>query len=393
MFLTMVMTLISTKTANIFRFVGTGDWHIGHHTTLTESIVAALYRMFPDNEQTAALDLIIIEGDVYDHDLYLYSKDEECFKGFRKYLLQLAKKYDIPIRILEGTPDHDWKQSRSWVIDNEMLEIGADVRHVETLEIEYMERYDIHILYVPDEFMPRCDTTWEYVQAALRRHNLTQVDLCVMHGCFPHQLPALANQIQMHDPQLYSDITKYYIVIGHIHQPSHNGKILGPGSIERLVHGDEGEKGYIRVAIDLKNRDDKIEFIPNVDTTPYMTLDMRDLSGDAVITRIESTLDNLNHPNIHLRILANPTDPATAMYKHITKTYPDVRWRYKSAKDKSSVGQLVTALKDNRVVINRPALTEENIIDVMAARITKRKPELTSECTKYLKDIISGNYK
>lgn len=389
----MEIMLISTKTANIFRFVGTGDWHVGHYTTATESIIAGLYRMFPDNEETAALDLIIIEGDVYDHDLYLYSKDEELFKGFRKYLLQLAKKYDIPIRILEGTPDHDWKQSRSFTIDNEMLEIGADVRHVETLEIEYMARYDIHILYVPDEFMPRCETTWTYVQAALARHNLTQVDLCVMHGCFPHQLPDLADKIQMHDPKLYSDITRYYIVIGHIHQPSHNGKILGPGSIERLVHGDEGEKGYVRVDIDLLNRDDTISFIPNPDTTPYLTLDMRGLSGDAVIAKIESTLDCLHHPNKHLRILAHPQDPATAMYKHITKMYGEVRWRHKSAQDKNNAGQLVTALKDNRVIINRPALTADNIIDVMTERIRKRKPELVSECTKYLKDIISGNYK
>lgn len=385
--------MISTKTANVFRLVGTGDWHVGHHTTTTTSIVAALYRMFPDNAETAALDLIIIEGDVYDHDLYLYSKDEELFKGFRKYLLQLAKKYDIPVRILEGTPDHDWKQSRSFVIDNEMLEIGADVRHVETLEIEYMARYDIHILYVPDEFMPRCETTWGYVQEALRRHNLTKVDFCVMHGCFPHQLPNLANQIQMHDPKLYSDITEYYIIIGHIHQPSQSGKIIGPGSIERLVHGDENEKGYVRITIDLLHREDKIEFIPNTDTTPYITLDMRDLPGDEVITKIESTLDKLHHPNIHLRILANTVDPATAMYRNITKTYSEVRWRHKVAQDKNNAGQLVTALKDNRVIISRPALTADNIIDVMTERIRKKKPELVSECNRYLKEIINGNYK
>lgn len=348
--------------------------------------------MFPDNEETAKLDLIIIEGDVYDHDLYLYSPDEALFRPFRKYLLTLAKKYDIVVRVLRGTPDHDWDQSRSFVTDNELMEIHADCKYVDTVEIEYLERFNMHILYIPDEFMPRCEDTWGVVKAALKRHNLDKVDFCVMHGCFPHQLPDLEGKIQMHDPVAYSDITNYYIVIGHIHQPSQNGKIIGPGSIERLVHGDEGTKGYVRITIDLINRNDKIEFVENKYATPYRTLDMRGMSGDQVRDKVEIALNRYrSHDNINLRILASPTDPATAMFKQLQNMYPEAKWRYKSADDRKSNSQLVTVLTDDRMALTRPALTPDNIVEVLAARVAKRNPELVSVCTQCLKDMINGN--
>lgn len=387
----MLKATMKTKTPNVFRFVGTGDWHIGHPSTRSEDIISALYRMFPDNEVTASLDLIIIEGDVYDHDLYLYSKDEELFKEFRKYLLTLSVKYDIPVRVLEGTPDHDWHQSRSFIIDNALLELGADVRYVDTVEIEYLERYDMHILYVPDEFRPKTDDVWLAVEAALRRHNLTKVDICVMHGCFPHQLPKLEGKIQMHDPKRYIGITNYYIVIGHIHMPSQYECILGPGSIERLIHGDEGDKGYIRVSIDLLNRNDKIEFIKNPSATPYVTLNMAGLDADDVMATVVANVEKYNHyPSIHFRIKAKPSDVATSMYNQITKLYPGINWKFKSIDDNNGGGQLVHVLEDKRKILTRPSLTKDNIADVLTDRIRLKKPHLADTCHNLLKEIVNG---
>lgn len=384
---------IQTKTLNRFRLLGTGDWHVGHATTTTTSIVESLYRMFPDTEETAKLDLILIDGDIYDHDLYLYSEDEAIFRPFRKYLLQLAVKYDIPIRILKGTPDHDWDQAKAFITDNELYEINADVRYVTTVEIEYMERYGIHILYVPDEFMPKCEDTWKVVKDALRRHNLEKVDFCLMHGCFPHQLPNLEGKVQMHNPTNYQNITEYYIVIGHIHQPSQNGKIIGPGSVERLIHGDEGSKGHVLIDIDLVHRNDKITFVKNKYTTPYHTMDMRGLTGDKVIDKIEMSLDKYKmFNNIHLRIYASSTDTATAMFSEITKRYPDVRWKYKSAEDKGKTGQLVTALVDERVSISRPSLTRDNIVDIVTQRIEAKRPEMAAACKLYLQELMNDNH-
>lgn len=380
-----------TKTPNILRIAGTGDWHVGHHNTPTDEIVTAVLTAFPDNEETAKLDLIIIEGDVYDHDLYLYSTDEEKFKFCKRHLLYLSKKYDIPIIVLEGTPDHDWKQSRSFIIENELLKIGADVRYVDSVEIIYIERLDMHFLCVPDAWRPTTAETWEIVQATLKRHNLTKVDFCVMHGCFPHQLPELDGKIQMHNSKNYMSITEYYIIIGHIHQSSQYEKIIAPGSIGRLAHRDEGDKGHVRIDIDLVNRKDKIRFIKNPFATPYITLDMKRLESDAVFELIEFKLKEYSKfPTLNFRILSHSDDVATLMYRNITKLYPQVKWAHKSADDKKKVQQLVTALVDKRVELKRVSLGRDNIADVVYERILQKEPTLAEGCRTLLKEIING---
>lgn len=346
---------------------------------------------FPDNEETAQLDLIIIEGDVYDHDLYLYSDAEEQFKFCKKYLMALSAKYNIPIIVLEGTPDHDWRQSKSFVVENELLQMGADIRYVDTVEIIYLERLDMHFLCVPDAWRPTTAETWEIVQDTLKRHNLTKVDFCVMHGCFPHQLPELDGKIQMHDSRNYMSITEYYIVIGHIHQSSQYEKIIAPGSIGRLAHRDEGDKGHVRIDIDLLERKDKIRFVKNPFATPYVTIDMRRLDSDEVFKRIEQHIEKYkSYPTLNFRILSHSDDVATLMYRNITKLYPTVKWAHKSADEKKKSQQLVTALVDKRVELKRVSLDRTNIADVICERIALTEPTLAASCHSLLKEIING---
>ena len=384
-------TSITTKTPNVLRVSASGDWHIGHRTTPTRELITAIYAMYPDNEKTAMLDIIVIDGDIYDHDLYLYSSDEEEFKYCKRYLLNLCAKYDITLMIVEGTPDHDWRQARSFITENELMNIGADVRYVDTVEIVYVEKFDMNFLFVPDAYRPTTAETWEIVQETLKRHNLEKVDFCIMHGCFPHQLPELDGKIQMHDSLKYSEITEYYVFIGHIHQSSQFKNILGPGSLGRLAHRDEGDKGHILVEVDLINREDKIYFNKNIFATPYITLDARRLGSDEVIQLIDNQLAKLKmFDTINLRILAHGNDPATLMYRNITKLYPHVRWALKSADDKKKVQQLVTALVDKRVELNKLSLSKENIPDILYERIKLKEPTLADGCIELLKEIING---
>lgn len=212
-----------------------------------------------------------------------------------------------------------------------------------------------------------------------------------MHGCFPHQLPELDGKIQMHNSKNYSDITEYYILIGHIHQSSQYGKIIAPGSLGRLAHRDEGDKGHVVIDIDLVNREDKIHFIPNKMATPYITIDMRRLDSDEVLKRIDAKLKELDRfPTLNLRVLAHSDDPATLMFRNLSKLYPHVKWAHKSADDKKKVQQLVTALVDKRVELNRISLSKDNIADIIYDRILQKEPTLAEGCRELLKEIING---
>src|SRR5690606_34198135 len=136
------------------------DVHLGHRTTPTEHIIQQLKLALPTNEETSNLDIIWISGDLFDRFLPLNHPDLPLIHEYIAWLLRLCKRHDIVLRVLEGTPSHDNKQA--WLVEaiNADVEIGADAKHVESLSIEYIERFGIHVLYIPDEWSADNDDTW-----------------------------------------------------------------------------------------------------------------------------------------------------------------------------------------------------------------------------------------
>lgn len=166
-----------TTTSRKLRIGETGDVHLGHHNTLTSHVLKALYKAFPDNAETGDLDMIIIAGDLYDR-LVMHSEVVliDQIRRWFFWFLSMCKRRDIVVRILEGTPSHDWKQSANVISENEIATIGADVKWVDTLSIEYIERFGINILYVPDEWRVETDDVWKDVVQALTEKGLEKVD-------------------------------------------------------------------------------------------------------------------------------------------------------------------------------------------------------------------------
>ena len=62
----------------------------------------------------------------------------------------MLKPYNIILRILEGTPSHDWKQSKLFIHLNDLTKAGTDVKYIDSLSIEYIDKFGINVLY-PDE--------------------------------------------------------------------------------------------------------------------------------------------------------------------------------------------------------------------------------------------------
>lgn len=165
------------------------DVHLGHPKTPTVSILRNLRKAFPDTEETGKLDLIFIVGDLFDRLLDMPDPSVPEIKIWFHQFLRMCAKRDIVVRVLEGTPSHDWKQS--WLMDSINTQSGynVDLKYVTTLSIEHIERFGINILYVPDEWLPETDDTWKEVLQHLGQHNLDQVDYALIHGSFNYQLP------------------------------------------------------------------------------------------------------------------------------------------------------------------------------------------------------------
>jgi DNA repair exonuclease SbcCD nuclease subunit len=341
------------------------DVHLGHRRTPTESIIENLKRDIPDTAATADLDVLFIPGDLFDRLLNLPDNTVYEIHAWIARLLKICKRRDIVLRVLEGTPSHDWKQSRLVESINVDVGIGADARHVPELSIEHHERFGMDILYLPDEWSSDNDDTWKQVRQLMAEHRLDQVDFVMMHGQFPYQLPPHVN-VPTHDPDRYADLARHYVFCGHVHIPSRYRNILVPGSYDRLTHGEEHAKGHWRLRVD-PNGDDSVVFHENTGATLYRSIDCTGLEMDAALAMIERELVALPD-GAHTRIVADRNDPVAASLTVLQRKHPEFRWTSK-LQNKSKSGKEM--LQDMRAKYQTKPITARTINEMVADRLKR----------------------
>lgn len=371
---------------NIFSLGATGDIHLGHPKTLTEHILANLELAFPTSIETEELDMIVLNGDVFDRLLNFPDNSVTEIELWVSIFLRRCKALDIVVRVLEGTPSHDWKQSNVFEKINAIGNIGCDIKHVKTLSIEYIERFKKSFLYVPDEWEPENDDTWKQVKELLSINGLDKVDFAFMHGSFPHQLPSHV-KVPMHDPDRYQSIVKYIIVVSHIHKPSISGRIYAPGSFDRLTHGEEEPKGHIR--FHLKDDDTwNVIFHENKNAKIYKTISCLGLTVDEALEKISAIVKTVPD-NSFIRIEAEKQDAIIVSLDVLKNKFPNIVWDTKIAvKDSSGKEMLI----DMRAKFKGMDITRENLFGLLMDRIKSKNKDnvITEQCSKLLTETIAN---
>lgn len=289
------------------------DIHLFHHRTPTKKILEELREAFPDNEETAKLNTIYLAGDVFDKLVNYQNDDTFLTEVWIKDFLRMLKKNNTQLRVLEGTPSHDWKQSRRFEHVNKISGINADVKYFDDVEIEFNEKYGIHVLYIPDEHDNYTENTLAVAREKMQELGLEKVDLTIMHGQFNYQIPAASNAPK-HDEEAYLALTRYFIFIGHVHVHSHMDRILAQGSFSRLSHGEERPKGHINFVL-YPDENMKWDFIENKKATKYITVDVRGLEADEAIKKVRKYLVGLPEDS-HVRVFANKGEPILLQDKY-----------------------------------------------------------------------------
>jgi hypothetical protein len=344
------------------RIASIGDVHFGHHNTPTTHILANMYKAFPDTEETGELDIIFIEGDLFDRLLYLSDPDVDEIKFWMFDFLTMCAKRDIVVRVLEGTPSHDWHQNRLFLTVIRLAKIDVDFAYHDKLEIEYIERFQITILYIPDEWRPETDDTWREVCALLQERGLTQVDYAVMHGSFTYQLGE-AIRSPKHEMDRYLGIVRKYIMIGHIHRQSQYDRILAAGSFDRTAHGEEFPKGHYRITVD-EEHGDRIVFVENQGAQIYNTLDCSGLSLEEALIKLDVVGQ---YPDgSFVRIEAQRNDAILTGLDVLRKKYSHVVWSTKSQVGTSTQSNLLTDLRNT---FKEVPITSANIVELIEARM------------------------
>jgi hypothetical protein len=345
------------------RAASISDIHLGHRRTPTGEIITNLYKAFPDDAETAALDIIFIVGDVFDDLLSLNNEEVTEIDLWIANFLRLCAKHDIVVLIVEGTPSHDWQQSRRFVVMNEAARIGADLTYVKNLSIQYIERLGITVLCVPDEANPTNDRTLEQVQELMKAKGLTQVDYALMHGQFPHQLPAAAHKAPVHDPDAYLALVRYLIFIGHVHFFSHYRRIIAQGSFDRLAQGEEGPKGHVRALV--RGLDDyDISFVENTGAKRYVTVNCLGLGLEETIAQVDEYVLDLPVGS-YVRVRSEHTNTIFTNMEMLIRRYPLLNW----SKDAVSPDEDKTAVVEDEVLYVPITLTRENLGGLLMQRI------------------------
>lgn len=366
------------------------DIHLGHNKNPASRIVRNLFTAFPDNEDTASLDIIFIAGDVFDDVLFFNDEDIDDVKWWVNSLLHLCKKHRIKLRVLEGTPGHDRKQSEYFVWENEINNIGCDLKYIDKLDIEYMEDLDIHILYVPDELPGGPETTLRNVKDLMRARGIEQVDHAVMHGLFRFQLPNHVENVATHDAQEYLRLVKHNIFIGHDHTNKEFERIFVQGSFDRLGHGYETPKGHMRA----KHRPDgswEIRFIENTDAMMFVTVNAMGLPLDDTLDLVRQMAGNLPDDS-HVRIRAESNNPVFTSMDSLLQIGPTLNWAKDPQRDKEKALAPLAETNQRYVPIS---ITPQNLGELLLEKIANdgASGEIMDASIEILEDLFPESMK
>lgn len=352
-----------------FRIASASDLHLAHNNNSPKEMIPLLKAAFPRDKETALLDVIVLPGDIYDHQLPLPDPQVNEIDEWIIWKLRMCKAMDIDLWILRGTPSHDRNQSERFVFLNDTLKIGCNLTYVDELKIVWMPKFGIHVLFVPDEWTDSAEKTLEEVHQLMMIAGIKKVDYAIMHGQFEYQLPPVV-KAQKHNSEAYLSIVDKLIFIGHVHQFSKHERIIAQGSFDRTTHGDEKPKGHVRALV--RSADDyELTFVENTGAKIFKTVNCRELDFDASYAKVMEEAKDLPD-NAFVRIVADLGNPIIQTVAKFEEHYPLYQWSAlaKASEEKTFLEQTqLLQLKEEYIPIEiNKSNIQKLIVDGMLER-------------------------
>lgn len=351
------------------KYVVISDVHLGHRRNPTSRIIENL-KAFTDN-LPKGLDIFFIAGDLFDRLLDNSMPDGIEISLWLHHLLLYCAKHRIRLRILEGTPSHDWRQSSMIGSIRYISGVPVDVEYISALHIEKIDELGISILYVPDEWDVDPNNTYKQVKGLMHDLSLSQVDIAIMHGQFTYQIPNAPATVPRHSEDLYLGIVKHYIHIGHVHTHSYFDRIVAQGSFDRLAHGEEEPKGgvYVNIRRNDSYVDRSYTFIENPNALIFKTINVRGESLDDIVGYLDKQI--LRYPTgSYIRLKGKPGNATFRSFDEIKKRYAlYVLSRVGDDVDKPLATVSIDKDDDNH---NQLSITPDNIVTLLADSIKSK---------------------
>lgn len=386
------MTVSMISNTDDIKTLTISDVHFGHGTNPTEDIVKNFDVFFDDytsKSQFCDLDIIFIAGDLYDRLLDASSDEFHVAMLWLGRLSGFCKRFNIKLRILEGTPSHDWRQSKIACTLQDILKNDVDFKYIDNIEIEYLNDLQLHILYVPDEITGSAKETFRRVKVLMDSMGIEKVDIAIMHGMFHYQLPEGIGNVQKHNEDDYLNIVRHFINIGHIHTHSVYDRIIAQGSFDRLAHGEEEAKGAVMCIIS-KTNGNSFFFIENKRAKIYKTIVLKSKDLERSIKQIEKDLAKLPD-NSHIRIKATKDHPLYMAFEDLKVRYPMFYFKKTSLEDEAEDYILVKELIVQDESYIPITIQKENIVEMLMTEV-RNKYELPSHKLVSLQALLENTH-
>ena len=379
------------NTNELLRFATVSDIHLGHTRNKTASVITNLNKHLSNDRFMSTIDVLFIAGDVFDELLDLSNPELTKIDLWICKLLLLAIKHDVQIYVLEGTPSHDRGQSIRFTTINAMVTKSgskpAKLTYVNALDILTLPKFNLTVLFVPDEWGSSAEDALDQVKQLMYQKGLTQVDLGIMHGLFPHQLDIDIPHLSRHDDLAYSALVKYTINIGHIHAFSQHLNIIAQGSFDRLSHNEEEPKGFVRTVLH-KDGTYTATFVENTTAATFKTINCYHDSVTENLLLIDSETKNLRTGS-YCRIEAHYQNPILANMSVIKERWPCFVWsEIKRGKEKKKVKTVV----DHKNVYIPIVLDRANLPNQLLDRVHRLEIPYTikDQCCLLMAEISEG---
>lgn len=356
------------------KYILFNDVHLAHIRTPNKHIINSIKKHIL-SDKNKDIDVLFVAGDMFDRLLDLNSKEVHEIIELFNYLLTYCYTNNILLRVLEGTPSHDWQQSELLIKLNEIRVNKCNLRYFKSLDIEYIDCINKYVLYIPDEWCSDHKDLENQISQKLSQFNITQVDIAILHGQFKYQLIGKKYNGFFFREEYFLKLVKGYIHVGHYHIFSSFDRIIATGSLERLAHGEENPKGYVLV------EDDKYTFIENTDAYTYVTLN---INNTTTLDKLDKLIYKFNK-NSFIRLLVPKDHAFNINFNDLKLRYIDYNLKKlvkEHFSDKSSITYILT---DDDVLDFSNNISSSSIYTTLIENITSKNKLSENELNKLYK--------
>ena len=227
-------------------------------------------------EAMPRLDLICVNGDIYDHKLMTSSDGTLYASMFVSRLVDITKLHNATLILLQGTMSHDANQLKIYY--HYMQRKDVDVRVVTNIRFEMVK--NCRVLCIPELYgVPE-----EYYQHILFGSDF--YDLCIMHGTIQGAVYGdnVGSGRLFHMEDFLN--CKGPIIAGHVHKAAtYYDHFYYCGSPYRWRFDDDCFKGFILMSYNMNTRQYYLDYEEIISDT-YKTITLDELVNNDPIETI-----------------------------------------------------------------------------------------------------------